>query len=496
MILTLITLPLIGAIIVGSISRETQGYDRLIRQVSLFTSIVVWIISSFLWVSFISLQNGTLSNLDSLKGETYQFVTTILSLNRIGELQIGVDGLGLIFVVLTAYLIPIAILSTWNTTTHNSKSQLVLLLLLESILFIVFTSLDLITFYVSFETVLIPLFIIIGLHGSTNARIRASMLLFMYTLIGSFFMLLGIMQLFIVTGTSDMILLSMKAAAISPENQRWIWLGVFFSIAIKSPLFPLHGWLFRAHSEASLAGSIILAGIVLKLATYAYLRILISMLPDACEYFRPLVLTVGCLSLIHGSLATLRQVDSKCFIAYSSVAHMSVVILGLASGTVNGIQGAMLLSVAHGLISPALFIVVGGIIYDRYHSRTIRYFRGLGSFMPSLKVWFFLATVASMATPGSLNWLGELLCITGTFETAPVAGILCSTTVILGAIYSIWLFNQIIGGHVSPYLALTNDLTYREWTLMIYLVVPAFILGVLPSIITNILTYSTIILVS
>ena len=496
MILTLITLPAIGALIVANINKETKGYDRLIRQVSLSTSILVWILSSFLWVSFMSLQTGIGAVTESTSNtlESYQFVTTIASLNRIGELQVGVDGLGLIFVVLTAYLIPVAILSTWNTVTHNSKSQLVLLLLLESILFLVFTSLDLITFYVSFETVLIPLFIIIGLHGSTNARIRASMLLFMYTLTGSFFMLLGIMQLFIITGTSDMILLSSKAASISPESQRWIWLGVFFSIAIKSPLFPLHGWLFRAHSEASLAGSIVLAGIVLKLATYAYLRILIPMLPDACEYFRPLVLTTASLSLIHGSLATLRQVDSKCFIAYSSVAHMSVVILGLASGTINGIQGAMLLSVAHGLISPALFLVVGGVLYDRYHTRTIRYYRGLGSFMPSLKVWFFLATVASMAVPGSLNWLGELLCVTGTFEAAPVAGILSSTTVLLGAIYSIWIFNQIIGGHVSPYLALTNDLTYREWTLMVYLVIPAFVLGVLPSTITNMLVSSVIML--
>lgn len=211
------------------------------------------------------------------------------------------------------------------------------------------------------------------------------------------------------------------------------------------------------------------------------------MLPDACEYFRPLVLTVGCLSLLHGSLATLRQVDSKCFVAYSSVGHMAIVILGLGSGTINGLQGAMLLSVAHGLISPALFVIVGGILYDRYHSRVIRYFRGLGSFMPSMKVWFFLASVGSMAVPGSINWIGELLCITGTFEAAPVAGIIGSLSVLLGAIYTIWLFNQIVGGHVSPYLALTNDLTYREWTLMIYLVVPAFVLGVIPSVLTNIM---------
>lgn len=489
MLITIILLPLIGSLIVATINQTRKGSDLLIRQITLGTSVIVWIISSLLLVRFVMLSNTQFVP-ESLTG--IKMTTSILSISRLGELSLGVDGISLIFIILTAFLMPIAILSSFDTITHNPKSNLILLLILESLLFIVFSALDLIVFYVSFETVLIPLFIIIGLHGSTDKRIRASMLLFLYTLLGSFFMLLGIMQLFIYTGTTDMNLLSLYGPHIAPNIQRWIWLGVFFSIAIKSPLVPFHGWLFRAHAESSLAGSILLAGIVLKLATYAYIRILIPILPDACEYFRPLVLTISILSLVHGSLATIRQVDSKVFVAYSSVGHMAIVILGLGSGTLNGIEGAVLLSVAHGLISPALFVIVGGVLYDRYHTRIIRYYRGLGSFMPSMKTWFFLASVASMAVPGSLNWIGELLAILGSFEVAPIAGILGTLSVLLGAIYTIWMFNQIAGGHPSPYLALMGDLTFREWTLLVWLIVPAFILGIFPNLIESLIKISTI----
>lgn len=489
MLITIILLPLIGSLIVATINQTRKGSDLLIRQITLGTSVIVWIISSLLLVRFVMLSNTQFVP-EGLTG--IKMTTSILSISRLGELSLGVDGISLIFIILTAFLMPIAILSSFDTITHNPKSNLILLLILESLLFIVFSALDLIVFYVSFETVLIPLFIIIGLHGSTDKRIRASMLLFLYTLLGSFFMLLGIMQLFIYTGTTDMNLLSLYGPHIAPNIQRWIWLGVFFSIAIKSPLVPFHGWLFRAHAESSLAGSILLAGIVLKLATYAYIRILIPILPDACEYFRPLVLTISILSLVHGSLATIRQVDSKVFVAYSSVGHMAIVILGLGSGTLNGIEGAVLLSVAHGLISPALFVIVGGVLYDRYHTRIIRYYRGLGSFMPSMKTWFFLASVASMAVPGSLNWIGELLAILGSFEVAPIAGILGTLSVLLGAIYTIWMFNQIAGGHPSPYLALMGDLTFREWTLLVWLIVPAFILGIFPNLIESLIKISTI----
>lgn len=482
MLISLIATPLIGSIIIASISQNFKGYDLIIRKIALHTSIIVLLVSSFLFIPFISV-------LPSLYNfSEYKFISLGISLTRLGDVKLGLDGLSLIFVVLTTYLMPLAILSTYATVTHNARSQLICLLLVESLLIIAFSSLDLIVFYVSFEAVLVPLFVIIGLHGSTKERIRASMLLFIYTLTGSFFMLLGIMKLLSVTGTSDMILLSLKIQLIPSDTGRWIWLGIFFGIAVKTPLVPLHGWLFRGHAEASLAGSIVLAGIILKLATYAYLRMLIPILPEACEYFRPLALTFAAFSLLHSSLATIRQVDTKVYIAYASVAHMSIIILGLASNTIDGIHGAVLLSVAHGLISPALFILVGGVLYDRYHTRTIRYFRGLGSFMPSFKTLFFLASVASMATPGSLNWIGELLCIVGGFKVSPIAGCIATSSVLLGAIYTIWLFNGLSGGHVSPYLALTNDITHREWIMLIFLIFPSFILGIFPYILTSLTT--------
>lgn len=498
MLVALIIIPILGSITIASVPNTIKGYDIYIRKIALYTSLVVLGVSFTLTIpefNFVSVYNNvpnveSINNLSNLL--SYKYVTIIGSLTRLGEVKLGLDGLSLIFVLLTTYLIPIAILSTWNTVTHNIKSSLISILIIESLLTIAFTSLDLICFYVSFEAVLIPLFIIVGLHGSTIDRTRASMLLFMYTLFGSFFMLLSIIKLLVVTGTSDMTLLS--SISISYENQRWIWIGLFIGIAVKSPLVPLHGWLFRAHSESSLAGSILLAGIILKLATYAYLRMLIPILPEACEYFRPLALTVACFTLIHGSIATLRQVDTKVFVAYSSVGHMGLVILGLAAGTIDGIQGSILLSIAHGLISPALFIIVGGVLYDRYHSRIIRYFRGTGSFMPSMKVWFFLASVASMGTPGSLNWISELLCITGAFQVAPVAGMIGASSVLIGAIYTIWFYNQIVGGYPNPQLALTNDLTLREYTMLILLIVPAFILGIYPNIVINLFNMSTVLL--
>ena len=353
MIYLLIFVPILGTIYISLLSSDHKGYDFIIRRVGLITSLIALIISLFLYLPFCCLDND------------YKFVVTLDSISRIGIFRLGIDGLSFIFILLTTFLLPICILSIWNTVTHNVKSQIICLLLVESLLCIAFSSLDLFVFYISFEAVLIPLFIIVGLHGSTEGRIRASLLLFLYTIFGSFFMLLGIIKLFSVTGTSDMILLN-TGILMSPLTQRWIWLGIFLGIATKTPLVPLHGWLFRAHAEASLAGSILLAGIILKLATYAYLRILIPILPEACDYFRPLALTLACFSLLHGSIATVRQVDTKVFIAYSSVGHLAVNICGLASGTIEGINGAIIMSFAHGLISPALFVIVGGILYERY----------------------------------------------------------------------------------------------------------------------------------
>lgn len=444
-----------------------KGYDLRVRQITLFTSIIAFIFSTVIWSNF------------DYNLATFQFISYWPTVAGLGGAKIGIDAFGLIFILLTTYLMPIAILSTWDNVQHGILSHLISLLLIEALLICVFISLDLIAFYVSFEAVLIPLYLLVGSHGATDSRLKASMLLFLYTLGGSLCMLLGLIRLLELHGTSDISICALTQ--LDPEAQQWIWLSIFISLSIKAPLVPVHIWLKTVHSEAPLSTSILLAGLILKLSTYGYIRLLLFLLPDATVYFSPLVLTLSAITVIHGALVTLRQVDTKAFIAMSSISHMGIVMLGLSSGTVHGIEGAMLMSVAHGLSSPALFIIVGGVMYDRWHTRIIRYFKGLGSSMPSFKLWFFLATCASMGVPGSLNWISELLCLGGAFEVSPGAAILGATTIFLGAVYSIWLYMNITGGSLSPNLTLTPDLTRRERAMLMYLLWPIAFLGIFPS---------------
>lgn len=272
---------------------------------------------------------------------------------------------------------------------------------METCLLAVFVVLDLLLFYVFFESVLVPLFLIVGIWGATETRIRASFLLFMYTLFGSLFMLLAFLVMIYHAGTSDLQLISM--VDISFAHQGYLWCAIFLSFAIKTPLIPFHLWLIRAHVEAPVAGSMVLAGVVLKLATYGILRVLLPLLPEATAYFTPLAFTAGIVSIIYASLSAVRQTDFKCLIAYSSIAHMGVTILGLFSNSLQGIEGAIVLSLGHGLVSPALFYVVGSVLYDRYHTRTLRYYRGLVYYMPVAMTLFFLFTLANMGTPLTVN---------------------------------------------------------------------------------------------
>ncbi len=483
--------------------QEDRGYDLKLRKIALFISIITFMWSAILWIYFTGGVGETGSSspllylsfqdlVGSLGGgntSNYQFITYLPSIagSLGGGAKIGVDSIGLVFIMLTTYLIPVAILATWDTIQHDIKSHLISLLAIEAILILVFVSLDLIYFYISFEAVLIPLYLLVGSHGATSARIKASMLLFLYTLGGSLFMLLGLISLINLQGSSDLTIISSGSLLIDDNIHlsRWIWFSIFLSLSIKAPLVPVHIWLKTVHAEAPLSGSIILAGLVLKLSVYGYLRILMPLLPEASRYFSPLVLTLGVITIIHGALVTLRQVDTKAFVAQSSVSHMGTVIVGLGAGNMHGLEGAILLSLAHGLVSPALFILVGGVLYDRYHSRTIRYFRGLGQHMPSFKLWFFLASCCNMGVPGSLNWISELLCLTGTFEVSPIAGILAATTVFLGAVYTMWLYIIITGGSLSPYLAITPDLSKREKAMLIYLIVPTIFLGFYPAFILD-----------
>jgi len=403
-------------------------------------------------------------------------------------MHMGVDGLSLYFVLLTTFTMPICVLASWENVKHNIKSYMIAFLVLESLLIAVFVVLDLLLFYVFFESVLIPLFIIVGVWGASADRIRASFLLFLYTLFGSLFMLLAFLVIFYHVGSTDFEVLSL--ADISFESQRWLWLAIFLSLAIKTPLLPVHIWLSRAHVEAPVAASMVLAGLILKLATYGFLRVLIPFLPEATSYFSPLVQTIAVVTLVYSSLTTLRQTDFKVLVAYSSIAHMSVVVIGLFSNTLQGIEGAILLGIAHGIVSPAMFMCVGGILYDRYHTRVIRYYRGLTQYMPMFSLLFFLFILGNMSTPLTVNWAGELMALMGSIQRSPLIGLAMSSGIVFSAAYSIWLYARLCNGSWSPFLGYAIDVTRREFMVLLPLLITMFLFGLFPNIILTDLHYS------
>lgn len=458
------------------ISRERT--NSLMKNIALGTSLLNLFISIIIWIQF-----------DSLTSE-YQFVeefSVSLPLTQF-HFNIGIDGISLYFVLLTTFITPVCILSNWTDITNKLKYFLISFLLLETLQIAVFVVLDLFLFYIFFESVLIPLFLIVGIWGASANRIRAAFLLFLYTLAGSLFMLLAILVIYGNVGSTDFKLLSL--VEISFESQKYLWLAFFLSFAVKTPLAPFYIWLFRAHAESPLAGSIILAAVILKLATYGYLRVLIDLLPDATQYFSPLVQTIAIITLVYSSLATMRQIDTKGYVAYSSIGHMSVVILGLFSNNIQGIEGAILLSVAHGLVSPALFICVGGVLYSRYHTRLISYYRGMALTMPVFTIFFLCFTLFNAAVPLSLNWAGEFLSLAGIFQKSPIIGILGASTIVLSAIYSIWLYNRISYGEFSKHLKVTKDITRREFMLLLPLLIGVVALGIYPNVILDTLHVS------
>lgn len=487
MLLLLIVLPLLGVLylstmqdsmVVSTTNQTTSNSYQ--KKVALATSLVVFVLSLVMWGEF-----------DSSTSE-YQFTQEFLSSQvQFCHLKLGVDGISLYFVLLTTFITPICILSNWDTIQSNLKFFLISFLLLESLLIGVFTVCDLLLFYVFFESVLIPLFLIVGIWGGSSTRVRAAFLLFLYTLFGSLFMLLAFMGIYYNTGSTDFQVVGLTQIAL--DSQKLLWIGIFISMAIKTPLLPFHIWLPRAHAEAPLAGSVILAGLILKLATYGYMRILLQFLPDATSYFSPLVQTISVITLIYSSLATLRQTDFKALVAYSSIGHMAVVVLGLFSNTIQGIDGAILLSIAHGVVSPALFILVGGVLYDRYHTRIIRYYRGMTAYMPVFSLLFFVFSMFNFGTPLSANWAGEFLCLTGAFQRNPIFALLGSSGVVLSAAYSIWLYNRISFGTFSPYLRMITptDVTRREFMLLLPLLLVALVFGVFPSIVLDQIHVST-----
>jgi NADH-ubiquinone oxidoreductase chain 4 len=475
MLSLLLLLPIIGSLLLLTIPENSIKNKIRMKRITLITMLINFIISIYIWLEF-----------DSNTSQ-YQFVYEFIDLNYC-HLNIGIDGISLFFVLLTTFISPIAILSNYNNINNNLKYFLISFLLLETLQIGVFVVLDLILFYIFFESVLPILFLIIIIYGSGEARIRSALLLFLYTLSGSLFMLLAILQIYNYVGSTDFQIISLSE--INLDSQKLLWLGFFIAFAVKTPLWPLTGWLYRAHADSPLAGSILLAATILKFATYGYLRVLINFLPDATNYFSPLVQTIAIITLIYASLATIIQQDTKALIAYSSIAHMSIVILGLFSNTIQGIEGAILLALAHGFVSPALFICVGGIIYDRTGTRIIHYVRGLVTYMPVFTTLFLIFTLSNTGIPLTLNFLGEQLSLIGIWERSPLIAALGATGIVLSAIYSIYLYNRISYGIYSPHLKPIKDISRREFNLLISLLLPTVLLGIFPNVMLDGLHFS------
>jgi len=470
MITNLLLIPIIGSLLILIIDENSYKGAERIKKFGIFFALINFLISIIIWGEFDS---------SSLQ---YQFIQEY-NHSIFCHFHVGIDGISIYFILLTTFITPICLLSNWYSIFTKVKTFVIAFLLIETLLIGVFVVLDLILFYIFFEAVLIPIFLVVGIYGSSSTRIRAAFLLFLYTLAGSLFILLAILDIYNKLGTTDYTLLYFGNIEFS--HQKLLWLAFFLSFAVKTPLFPFHIWLPRAHAEAPLRGSVLLAGLFLKLATYGYLRILLNFIPEATSYFSPLIQTIAIITLIYSSLATIRQFDMKAIVAYSSISHMAIVILGLFSNTLVGIEGAILLSIAHGFISPALFILLGGVLYDRFHSRILRYYRGLRSRIPIFRLLFFIATICNIGVPLSLNWAGEFISLIGIFQQSPIIRIFASSSIVLSACYSIFLFNRISFGKLGNYTYLPSDINKREYIILLTLLFPRVLFGIIPNIILN-----------
>jgi len=461
MLTALLIIPILGVIGILFLGNNTI----LQKNIALGISLINFIFSLVLWGEFDSNYNG------------FQFVQEFIQISFC-HFHVGVDGISIFFVLLTTFIIPICILSGWDSVKTNIKYFLIAFLILETLLIAVFVVLDLLLFYICFESILIPIFLIIGIWGARERKIHAAYQFFLYTLLGSLFILLAVLVLYFEVGSTDYQILAI--ANLSEVRQKILWLGFFLSFAVKVPIIPVHIWLPEAHVEANLAGSIILAGILLKLAGYGFLRYSIGILPDGSLFFTPLIFSLSVISIIYSSFTTLRQIDLKKIIAYSSVGHINICNLGIFSNTIQGIEGSIILILAHGLVSPALFICVV-ILYDRYHTRLLKYYRGIVVKIPIYAVFFFLFTLGNIAVPLTANFIGEFITFSGAFQKNIILTIFGALGIILSAGYSIWLFNRVIFGAESIYLKSTGDINRREFIILLPFLFLIFLIGIYPN---------------
>lgn len=479
MSLLLLLIPLIG---VGLVTVEANyGLSLInnirIKSIALTTSIVNLIVSLVMFILF------------DFSSKQFQFIEEHYQISYF-DIYLGVDGLSIYFVLLTTIIMPVAILSNWNSIkSQNVLSFVVIMLLLESLLLAVFLVLDVLLFYIFFESILPPLFLLIGLFGSSN-KVRASFYLFLYTLLGSLFMLLSIIGMSSIMGTTDFDALS--KANFNYITQLFLFYGIFIAFAVKTPVIFLNTWLLKAHVESPLSGSIILAGIVLKLSLYGIFRLMLPLLPKASINYTYVIYVIGVITILYASFSTLRTIDIKELIAYSSVSHAAVYLIGAFSNTIQGIEGSIVLGLAHGFVSSGLFICAGGILYDRSSTRLITYYRGMAQVMPIFSVLFFILALGNSGTPLTLNFLGEFMSLYGVFERMPILGVLASTSIVFSAAYTIFMYNRIVfGGSYSLYFVENiGDVTRREFIMLLVFVILTVLFGIYPAPILDGLHYS------
>jgi NADH-quinone oxidoreductase subunit M len=460
----LILLPTIGSLFL-IFSKSNDQSNSTIKYVALFTSVVNFLLSIYLWFLF----DETTS--------AFQFVEDREWLIGIVNYKVGVDGISILFVILTTFITPLCIISVNNSVKKRLRDFLIAILIMESFMIGVFCSLDLVIFYLFFEAGLIPMFLIIGIWGGPK-RVYSAFKFFLYTLLGSVLMLVAIISIYWIAGTTDVV--KLYELGIDSKYQNLLWLAFFSSFAVKTPMWPVHTWLPDAHVEAPTAGSVLLAAILLKMAGYGFIRFSLGLFPIASDLFTPLIYALSLIAIIFTSLIALMQEDMKKLIAYSSVAHMGFVTLGIFTIQQQGIEGSIIQMISHGLVSAALFLSAG-VVYDRMHSRLINTYGGIVSIIPKYSVLFMLFTLAALGLPGTSGFIGEFLILMGAFKDNFLVAVIASLGVILGAAYMLWLYKRVVFGKlVNNDLNKLTDLDKSEYFILISLALPTLFFGFYP----------------
>jgi len=479
MLLTLLLItPMLGIFTISTgMSYELSSLDiNRVKTIALSTSIINLFISLIIFILF------------DFSSNQFQFVQEYHEISSF-DFYLGLDGLSIYFVMLTTIITPIALLSNWNSISENIRSYVIIILLLETLLLAVFLVLDILLFYIFFESILPPLFILIGLYGSSN-KVRASFYLFLYTLFGSLFLLLSILAMSSIMGTTDFD--ALYKTNFNYSTQLFLFYGIFIAFAVKTPTIFLNTWLLKAHVESPLGGSIILAAIVLKLSLYGIFRLILPLLPKASLDYTYIIYLIGVITIIYASFSTLRTIDVKELIAYSSVSHAAVYLIGVFSNTIQGIEGGIALGLAHGFVSSGLFICAGGVLYDRSGTRLISYYRGIAQVMPLFSILFFILSLGNCGVPLTLNFVGEFMSLYGVFERLPLLGVFASSSIVFSAAYTIYMFNRIaFAGSFSKFFeANISDVNKREFFILFTLVIFPVVLGIYPAPVLDGLHYS------